>query len=382
MAELELENLLMIYPFTKPGRLLMRRKARESLERERQSPYTTDEGVIALQKFSLCVEHGEFFVILGPSGCGKSTLLRMIAGLESPVAGEIRIDGQKVNTLPPEQRDIAMVFQNYSLYPHLNVYDNLAFTLKNQRVPRDELDRRVRETAGTLYLTKLLDRRPKELSGGQQQRVAIGRAVIRRPKLFLMDEPFSNLDPTLRVQMRQVIRHLHKTLGTTFIYVTHDQREALALGSRIAIMKDGMLRQVGTPSQIFNAPVDRFVAEFVGEPKMNILEDIPVQTGDGRRFLHLLNKDYSVPSSAPDRLNVGFRPVHLTRCSGGFPARVVQAFQTDGEILLTLDSPCGMLQAVLPPDGPLPVKGEELCFSLDNRYLHFFDSNSGRTLCK
>ena len=240
----------------------------------------------------------------------------------------------------------------------------------------------MRETAGTLYLTKLLDRRPKELSGGQQQRVAIGRAVIRCPKLFLMDEPFSNLDPTLRVQMRQVIRHLHKTLGTTFIYVTHDQREALALGSRIAIMKDGMLRQVGTPSQIFNAPVDRFVAEFVGEPKMNILEDIPVQTGDGRRFLHLLNKDYSVPSSAPDRLNVGFRPVHLTRCSGGFPARVVQAFQTDGEILLTLDSPCGMLQAVLPPDGPLPVKGEELCFSLDNRYLHFFDPNSGRTLCK
>ena len=373
MAELELNDLLMIYPFTKPRGFLGRKKAQENLERERQSPYATNEGVVALQKLSLSIEHGEFFVILGPSGCGKSTLLRLIAGLESPVMGEIRIGGQPVNELPPEQRNIAMVFQNYSLYPHLNVYDNLAFTLKNQRVPRDELDKRVRETAEALYLTRLLNRRPKELSGGQQQRVAIGRAIIRRPRLFLMDEPFSNLDPDLRVQMRQVVRQLHETLGTTFLYVTHDQKDALALGSRIAVMKDGMIRQVGTPSQIFNAPTDRFVAEFVGEPKINILENLPVQTGNGHRFLHLLNRDYSVPDSAPERLHAGFRPVHLAKCSDGFPCRVVQAFQTDSEILLTLDSDCGTLQAVLPSDGPLPVKGDDLCFSLEDRYLHLFD---------
>ena len=202
MPEMELRDLLMIYPFTKPTGIFDRKRARLAREMEQKSPYTTNEGVIALQKFSLTVEHGEFLVLLGPSGCGKTTLLRLIAGLETPVQGQILMDGKCVNELPPEQRDIAMVFQNFSLYPHLDVYENLAFTLKNQRVPRDELDSRVREVAEILQLTRVLDRRPKELSGGQQQRVAIGRAIIRRPKLFLMDEPFSNLDPALRGQLR------------------------------------------------------------------------------------------------------------------------------------------------------------------------------------
>ena len=380
MAELELDDLLMIYPFTKPGGLLGRKKAMEALARERQSPYTTNEGVIALQKFSLHIEDGEFAVLLGPSGCGKSTLLRLIAGLDSPVSGQVRIDGQVVNALPPEQRDIAMVFQNYSLYPHLNVYDNLAFTLKNQRVPRDELDQRVREVARALYLTKLLDRRPKELSGGQQQRVAIGRAVIRRPKLFLMDEPFSNLDQTLRVQMRQVIRQLHETLGTTFLYVTHDQREALSLGTKIAVMKDGMLRQFGTPAQLFNTPVDRFVAEFVGEPSMNFLEKLPVQEENGKSFVHLLGQAYCVNCAPGKTVDVGFRPVHLALSDSGFPVRVTQAFQADGELQLCLDADGTPLRAVLPSDTPLPLQGQLLHFRLSPKYLHFFDPETGRRL--
>ena len=380
MAELELDDLLMIYPFTKPGGLLGRKKAQEALEREKQSSYTTNEGVIALQKFSLHIADGEFAVLLGPSGCGKSTLLRLIAGLDSPINGQIRMDGKVINALPPEQRDIAMVFQNYSLYPHLSVYDNLAFTLKNQRVPRDELDRRVREVAQALYLTKLLGRRPKELSGGQQQRVAIGRAVIRRPKLFLMDEPFSNLDPALRVQMRQVIRQLHETLGTTFLYVTHDQREALALGTRIAVMKDGMLRQFGTPAQIFNTPEDRFVAEFVGEPPMNFLEKLPVQSENGRSFVHILGQHYAVNCPPGQTVDAGFRPVHLVLSANGFPAQVTQSLQADGELHLSLDADGTPLRAVLPSDTPLPLRGQVLHFQLSPKYLHFFDPETGKRL--
>lgn len=373
MAELELENLLMIYPFTKPSGIIGRKKAMQALEQERQHPFTTNEGVVALQKFSLSVEHGEFLVLLGPSGCGKSTLLRLIAGLDAPVDGQIRLDGVCVNELPPEQRDVAMVFQNYALYPHLNVYDNLAFTLKNQRIPRDELDSRVRETAHALYLARLLERFPEELSGGERQRVAIGRAVIRRPKLFLMDEPFSNLDPELRVQMRQVVRQLHQALGTTFLYVTHDQREALALGSRIAVMKDGMLRQYGTPAQIYGAPADRFTAEFVGDPGMNILENVPVQFHEGGAFLHLLGRDYPISPRSNAYVHVGFRPVHLVPDETGVECKVLSATQGEGEVHLTLDSPHGTLRAVIPSTGTPPIRGEQLRLTVSPRHLHLFD---------
>ena len=229
-------------------------------------------------------------------------------------------------------------------------------------------------------LTKLLDRRPKELSGGQQQRVAIGRAVIRRPKLFLMDEPFSNLDPALRVQMRQVIRQLHETLGTTFLYVTHDQREALALGTRIAVMKDGMLRQFGTPAQIFNTPEDRFVAEFVGEPPMNFLEKLPVQSENGRSFVHILGQHYAVNCPPGQTVDAGFRPVHLVLSANGFPAQVTQALQADGELHLSLDADGTPLRAVLPSDTPLPLRGQVLHFQLSPKYLHFFDPGTGKRL--
>lgn len=373
MPEMELRDLLMIYPFTKPTGIFDRKRARLAREMEQKSPYTTNEGVIALQKFSLTVEHGEFLVLLGPSGCGKTTLLRLIAGLETPVQGQILMDGKCVNELPPEQRDIAMVFQNFSLYPHLDVYENLAFTLKNQRVPRDELDARVREVAEILQLTRVLDRRPKELSGGQQQRVAIGRAIIRRPKLFLMDEPFSNLDPALRGQLREAVRRLHAHLGTTFVYVTHDQKEALSLGTRIVVMKDGMLQQEGSPRDVFNRPVNRFVASIVGEPPMNFFENCPVFRES--RTVEVLGKRFRLPSCPDrDRVTVGIRPVHMEVGAGEIPGTLEQALPLGSETLLTVKTDGGSVRVVVPESQGLPwIRGQQVLLSVEPRRLHLFD---------
>jgi len=218
--------------------------------------------VVAVDDFSLTIKHGEFMVFVGPSGCGKTTTLRMIAGLEDITSGEIFIDGRKVNDVPPKDRDIAMVFQNYALYPHMSVYQNMAFGLKLKKVPKDEIDRRVKETAEMLGILDFLKRKPKELSGGQRQRVALGRAIVRTPKVYLFDEPLSNLDAKLRVQMRLELKKLHEQIGTTSIYVTHDQIEAMTMGDRIVVMKDGRVQQVGEPLEIYMHPVNRFVAGF------------------------------------------------------------------------------------------------------------------------
>ena len=228
-------------------------------------------GVEAVRGVSLEVADGEFVVLVGPSGCGKSTTLRMIAGLEDPTGGEISIGDRVVNDVPPKDRDIAMVFQNYALYPHMTVYKNLAFGLKLRRHPKKEIDDRVREAARVLEIEELLDRRPKALSGGQRQRVALGRAIVRDPQVFLFDEPLSNLDATLRVQMRGEIAKLHSRLETTMIYVTHDQVEAMTMGDRIVVMLDGVVQQVATPSELYSRPVNRFVAGFIGSPPMNFL---------------------------------------------------------------------------------------------------------------
>ena len=231
-----------------------------------------DNGVLAVQDFNLQIEDKEFIILVGPSGCGKSTVLRMIAGLESITEGEISIDGKVVNNVSAKDRDIAMVFQNYALYPHMTVYDNIAFALKMRKVPKDEIDNRVRHAAETLQLTELLDRKPKQLSGGQRQRVALGRAIVREPKVFLMDEPLSNLDAKLRVEMRVQITKLYQQLQTTIIYVTHDQTEAMTMGTRIVVMKDGIVQQVATPTDLYNLPVNLFVARFIGMPPMNTIE--------------------------------------------------------------------------------------------------------------
>ena len=237
--------------------------------------------VTAVSDFTLDIEDKEFIILVGPSGCGKSTTLRMIAGLEEISEGELYIGGQLVNDVAPKDRDIAMVFQNYALYPHMTVYDNMAFGLKLRKTPKDEIDRRVKEAAKILDIEHLLDRKPKALSGGQRQRVALGRAIVRDPKVFLMDEPLSNLDAKLRVAMRTEINKLHKRLQTTFIYVTHDQTEAMTMGTRIVVMKDGIIQQVDTPTNLYTKPYNMFVAGFIGSPQMNFIDAKLVQKDNG-----------------------------------------------------------------------------------------------------
>jgi len=274
--------------------------------------------VVAVEDVGFEVTDGEFLVLVGPSGCGKSTLLKLIAGLEDVTAGEIRIDGYRVNELGPRERDIAMVFQSYALYPHLTVRSNIAYPLKVARVDRRQVDRRVAETAELLQLTDLLDRRPAELSGGQRQRVAMGRAIVRRPRVFLMDEPLSNLDARLRVQMRAEIANLQRELGITTVYVTHDQVEAMTMGSRVAVLLDGRLQQLATPRQLYDRPANRFVAGFIGSPPMNLLDGKVVGTdGDlgveveGQRLAVVDDLRRVVPSPG-DAVVLGLRPEDVT----------------------------------------------------------------------
>lgn len=240
---------------------------------------TYPNGFVAVHDFSLEIADKEFIIFVGPSGCGKSTTLRMIAGLEEITSGELWISDKLVNDVEPKDRDIAMVFQNYALYPHMSVYDNMAFGLKLRKTPKDQIDKLVHDAAKILEIENLLDRKPKALSGGQRQRVAMGRAIVRNPKVFLMDEPLSNLDAKLRVQMRIVISKLHQRLQTTFIYVTHDQTEAMTLGTRIVVMKDGVIQQVDSPQNLYNSPKNLFVAGFIGSPQMNMIEAKVVKQG-------------------------------------------------------------------------------------------------------
>ena len=267
MASVSLKNIKKVYPNEEK-----KKKAKKGEPVKKTNLKVTDEGVIAVEDFNLEIADKEFIVLVGPSGCGKSTTLRMVAGLEEISGGELYIDGKKVNDVAAKDRDIAMVFQSYALYPHMTVYDNMAFPLKLQKKSKEEIDKLVREAAETLDITQYLERKPKALSGGQRQRVAIGRAIVRNPKVLLMDEPLSNLDAKLRNQMRAEIIKLRKRIDTTFIYVTHDQTEAMTLGDRIVIMKDGVVQQVGTPQELFDHPVNLFVAGFIGMPRMNLFD--------------------------------------------------------------------------------------------------------------
>ena len=262
-------------------------------------------GVRAVSDFNLEIADKEFIIFVGPSGCGKSTTLRMIAGLEEISEGELYIDDQLVNDVAPKDRDIAMVFQNYALYPHMTVYDNMAFGLKLRKTPKDEIKRRVNEAAAILGIDHLLDRKPKALSGGQRQRVALGRAIVREPKVFLMDEPLSNLDAKLRVQMRTEIGKLHKKLQTTFIYVTHDQTEAMTMASRIVVMKDGIVQQIASPQTLYDEPVNMFVAGFIGSPQMNFI-DATVVEEDGKIALKFGNSKVTLPDGKAAKLDKSY----------------------------------------------------------------------------
>ena len=272
MAQVSIKHVEKVYPAA-TGRRHKAKKGNANLK-------VTEEGVLAVEDFNLEIADGEFIVLVGPSGCGKSTMLRMVAGLEEITRGEIYIDGKLVNDEMPRDRDIAMVFQNYALYPHKTVRGNMEYPLKLRKVPKDEMNRRVEEAAQILGITALLDRKPKALSGGQRQRVAIGRAIVREPKVLLMDEPLSNLDAKLRNQMRSEIIKLRQRIDTTFIYVTHDQTEAMTLGDRIVVMRDGMVQQIGTPQEVYDSPANVFVAGFIGVPQMNFYDARLVRDGD------------------------------------------------------------------------------------------------------
>jgi ABC-type sugar transport system ATPase subunit len=319
------------------------------------------DGTEAVKDFTVEVEDGEFLVLVGPSGCGKSTALRMLAGLEDVSEGRILIGDRVVNKLAAGARDVAMVFQSYALYPHMTVYDNLAFGLRNQRVPRKDVERRVREAAEILDLGALLKRKPKQLSGGQRQRVALGRAIVREPAAFLMDEPLSNLDAKLRVATRAEILKLQQRLGTTTIYVTHDQVEAMTMGDRIVVMNAGLLQQAGTPEELYTRPANLFVAGFIGSPAMNL---VPASVIDG---------------GGSDRI-AGFRPEHVELSASGDAVRCagrveVREYLGD-EQLVHLTVKDTSIQAKLPVEAHVSP-GDELSFAIPRDKIHLFDAETG-----
>lgn len=345
-----------------------------------------DGKVVAVDNFNLEIADKEFIILVGPSGCGKSTVLRMIAGLEDITSGNLYIDEKKVNDVEPKDRDIAMVFQNYALYPHMNVYDNMAFGLKMRKVDKEEIDKSVLNSAKLLGIENLLKRKPKALSGGQRQRVALGRAIVRRPRVFLMDEPLSNLDAKLRVQMRAEIVKLHQRLGTTFIYVTHDQTEAMTMGDRIVVMKDGLIQQVASPKDLYEKPVNVFVASFIGSPQMNFL-DVVVKEGTGDFFLKVEDATFKLPKNIGDKLKndgyidktliLGIRPEDLIVESedSHINAKIDAIENTGSEKYIY--STLGERKIVSKAYGQVECElGEDISLGINLEKIHFFDKDS------
>jgi len=347
---------------------------------------------IAVNDLNLEIGDGEFMVLVGPSGCGKTTSLRMIAGLEEVSEGTLRIGDRVVNDVAPKDRDIAMVFQSYALYPHMSVRDNLAFGLKLRKVPKADIERRVKEAAETIQLTNLLDRKPKELSGGQRQRVALGRAIVREPAVFLMDEPLSNLDAKLRVQTRAEIARLHQRLKTTVVYVTHDQVEAMTMGSRIAVMNEGLLQQVGTPQSLYDTPVNRFVAGFIGSPSMNFVDVTVDGTGAEARLVGAGDWSIPLPPQTRDAIGVantrklvaGFRPEHLDIGEAGpgvgtFRTRADVVEYLGNEELLHVNAADKDIVAIVGSEhGVRPGDVVNLLIPLEK--LHLFDGETGAAM--
>ena len=400
MAEVVLKNVKKIYPIDDSEK----KKKDDQGEQKKTNLQITDKGVIAVQDFNLEIADKEFVVLVGPSGCGKSTTLRMIAGLEQISEGELYIDGEYMNNVAPKSRDIAMVFQNYALYPHMTVYENMAFSLKMQKYSKAEIDAHVREAAEILDITPLLERKPKALSGGQRQRVAMGRAFVRNPKVFLMDEPLSNLDAKLRNQMRAEIIKLRKKINTTFIYVTHDQVEAMTLGDRIVIMKDGFIQQIGTPQEVFTHPRNLFVAGFIGVPQMNFFPASRLQQEDGGYVAEILGEKFrladetagalaSAGVSGEREVVVGVRPVNviISEDGTGIDAVIEVAEMMGSEMHLHLKAAGTDVSgeqeteiiAIVPTLG-LDVEamsaGKHLRLNLQTQAMHFFDPETEESL--
>ena len=343
-----------------------------------------DNGYHAVKDVDLEIRDKEFVVLVGPSGCGKTTTLRMVAGLEEVTSGEIRIGEQVVNNLPPMDRNIAMVFQNYALYPHKTVFDNMAFGLKMRGYPKAEIAQRVREAAGLLDIEPLLERKPRQLSGGQRQRVAVGRAIVRHPQVFLFDEPLSNLDAKLRVQMRVELKRLHERLETTAIYVTHDQVEAMTLGDRVVVMKDGRVQQIGAPLELYGQPANKFVAGFIGSPAMNF---VAVAISSDGRWAEAEGLRLQVPerlrAQGGRKLTLGVRPEALQLANGvdaggserGFVSKVDVMEPLGNEILLNFRAGGAPMVARVDPGARVKAH-ESVRFAVDPERLHFFDAGT------
>lgn len=362
MAELSLQNVEKIYP----------------------------NGVKAVTDFNLEIADKEFIIFVGPSGCGKSTTLRMIAGLEEISRGEVYIDGKLINDILPQERDIAMVFQNYSLYPHMTVYENMSFGMKIRKTPKDEIDKRVRNAASILGLTELLARKPKALSGGQRQRAAIGRAIVRNPKVFLMDEPLSNLDAQLRMQMRMEISKLHRDLQTTFIFVTHDQTEAMTLGTRIVVMKDGLIQQIDSPTNLYDHPVNMFVAGFIGSPQMNFIKG-GVVIKEGKSMIAIggytqelgAHKAEALKEYIGKEITLGIRPEDISCSTNKEPDRLEATIELI-EMLgadTYLYASYGNTRMTVRTDPRIQVgRGGKIYIRLDKDRIHLFDSETEQSI--
>ena len=391
MATVQLKNVKKIYPFVSGEGKKKKKKGDAGAEEKKVNLQITDQGVVAVQEFNLDIADKEFIVLVGPSGCGKSTTLRMVAGLEEISEGELYIDGKLMNDVAPKDRDIAMVFQNYALYPHMTVYENMAFSLKLRKEKKDVIDKKVREAAEILDITQYLDRKPKALSGGQRQRVAIGRAIVRDPAVFLMDEPLSNLDAKLRNQMRAEIIKLRERIDTTFIYVTHDQTEAMTLGDRIVIMRDGYIQQIGTPQEVFNNPRNLFVAGFIDTPQMNFFDANLVREGD-KFFVELGGYKFELDGEKEARLaannvqsqavTLGVRPEHTVVSDNGIAAKVDVSEMMGSSVHLHVSAEGKDVIIIVPT---IDMKGhyamgDTVHFSFEGNVAHVFSKETERNL--
>ena len=399
MATVTLKHVQKIYPSTENGTKPKRRRKRdadEPAEPKKNQLKVTEEGVVAVDDFNLEIKDKEFVVLVGPSGCGKSTTLRMIAGLEDITRGELYIGDRLVNDVSPRDRDIAMVFQNYALYPHMSVRQNLEYPLKLRKTPKEEMDRRVEEAAEILGITQYLNRKPRNLSGGQRQRVAIGRAIVREPQVLLMDEPLSNLDAKLRNQMRAEIIKLRSRINTTFVYVTHDQTEAMTLGDRIVIMKDGEVQQIGTPQDVFNKPVNTFVATFIGTPQMNMFSGKLVKNEAGKYAVRVKDaeielsedkqKNLADRNTAEQDVTVGIRPEHITLdgAEGTVVTGTVDVSEMMGSSIHLHVASEGTDCIIIVPTLDLGERdlsaGTEVGFTFAPNAIHVFDTETGNNL--
>ena len=391
MAEVQLKNIKKVYPFISGEQKKGKKKKADEPEKKKVNLQITDEGVVAVQAFNLDIKDKEFIVLVGPSGCGKSTTLRMVAGLEEISGGELLIDGKVMNDVAPKDRDIAMVFQNYALYPHMTVYENMAFSLKLRHTPKDEIDRKVREAAEILDITQYLDRKPKALSGGQRQRVAIGRAIVRAPKVMLMDEPLSNLDAKLRNEMRAEIIKLRQRIDTTFMYVTHDQTEAMTLGDRIVIMKDGYIQQIGTPQEVFNHPANLFVAGFIGMPVMNFFDGKLIKDGS-RYYVELGDQRVELSPEKEARLlaknaqtqeiTLGVRPEHTDLSDKGVAAKVDVSEMMGSSVHLHVNAEGRDVIIIVPTQdmNNIPGMGDTIHFTFKGNVAHVFSKQTEKNL--